>query len=141
MKNKDLIDILSSLPPDDEVCVEVYDVKTDKLLDTTYDIGFSQNEFGQLVLEVTTGKLISVKNNALQDLKGFEPGVLVNLHQEPPIGEKIQGLGINPLYLSEDVKRSPHAKILYINELDALIQEDLLPDILQCAAEEDKNTG
>lgn len=44
---------------------------------------------------------------------------------------------INPLPIDESVPRSPRPKIVYVKELDAYIQENLLPDILRIAAEED----
>lgn len=53
MKNKDLVELLEHFHSDDEVCVEIYDTDTAELIDTTYDIGFLQNEFKQLVLRVT----------------------------------------------------------------------------------------
>ena len=56
MTNKALIEILDCLNPEDEVCVEIYDVDTGTLLDTTYDICFSMNEFKQLVLKVNAGQ-------------------------------------------------------------------------------------
>ena len=52
MKNRSLMDILANLRPEDEVCVQVYDVDTGELLEETYDIGFAQNEYKQLVLMV-----------------------------------------------------------------------------------------
>lgn len=52
MTSKTLIEILGCFNPEDEVCVEIYDVDTGILLDTTYDICFGTNEFKQLVLRV-----------------------------------------------------------------------------------------
>ena len=54
MKNQFLMDILASLHPKDEVCVQIYDTDTGELLEETYDIGFAQNEYKQLVLKVNT---------------------------------------------------------------------------------------
>lgn len=61
MKNKDLRDILESMNPNDDICINVYDVNTGACMDSTYDIGFTQNEFKQLVLEVN----VSVKRHAI----------------------------------------------------------------------------
>lgn len=52
MKNKDLIQLLEQFSPEDEVCVEIYDTDTSKIIDVSYDIGFSESEFKTLVLQV-----------------------------------------------------------------------------------------
>ena len=52
MKNQSLMDMLAQFHPEDEVCIQVYDVETGELLSEIYDIGSSQNEYKQLVLMV-----------------------------------------------------------------------------------------
>lgn len=56
MKNKVLIDLLKQLNPDDEICIEINECITNQLIDSTYDIGFKQNEYEQLVLVVDVEK-------------------------------------------------------------------------------------
>lgn len=56
MQNKALIRLLGQLNPDDEVCVEIYECITKQFVDSTYDIGFNKNEYGQLVLQIDVEK-------------------------------------------------------------------------------------
>lgn len=56
MLNKVLISILEQLNPDEEVCVEIIECITKQFVDSTYDIGFKKNEYGQLVLQVDVEK-------------------------------------------------------------------------------------
>ena len=65
MTNKALIEILDCFNPEDEVCVEIYDVDIGTLLDTTYDISFGMNEFKQLVLKVNAGRKQRNEHNKL----------------------------------------------------------------------------
>jgi len=52
MKNKDLITILESLSPDEEILVGVSDIATGNHLAETYDVGFTLTENGELKLQV-----------------------------------------------------------------------------------------
>lgn len=45
---------------------------------------------------------------------------------------------IKPLPVPDDWKPHSRSKLIYVPELDAYIQEDLLPDILRIAAEENQ---
>lgn len=61
----------------------------------------------------------------------FQPDVKIHFRQEPmPRAQLKELLGIDLLDPSPDVKRSPRANLAYVKELDAIVQEDLLPDIL-----------
>lgn len=61
----------------------------------------------------------------------FQPDVEIHFRQEPMSSEQLKELfGIDLLDPSPDVKRSPGAKFVYDKELDALVQENLLPDVL-----------
>ena len=52
MRNKELISLLEQCNPDDEICVDIYDCKTNNLVDSSYAIGYGTNEHGELVLKV-----------------------------------------------------------------------------------------
>ena len=52
MKNKDLIAILASLSPEEEIGVEVIDIHTGNHLAETYDIGYDLAKQGKLKLQV-----------------------------------------------------------------------------------------
>lgn len=56
MTNRDLMNLLKQLNLDDEICVEIKECSTDQFVDSTYDIGYKQNEYGQLVLVVDVEK-------------------------------------------------------------------------------------
>lgn len=67
----------------------------------------------------------------------FQPDVEIHFRQEPMSSEQLKELfGIDLLDPGPDVKRSPRANFLYIKELNALVQEDLLPDLALCSAKE-----
>jgi uncharacterized protein with FMN-binding domain len=63
MTNRDLMNLLKQLNPDDEICVEIKECITDQFVDSTYDIEYKQNEYGQLVLQVDVekGKFDNIK--------------------------------------------------------------------------------
>ena len=56
MKNKDLINLLDQFNPDDEVCIEIKECITNQFVDSSYDIGFSKNDYDQLVLVISVEK-------------------------------------------------------------------------------------
>jgi len=56
MQNKALMRLLEQLDPNDEISVEIFECITDKFVDSTYDIGYGQNEYQQLVLKVSIEK-------------------------------------------------------------------------------------
>lgn len=56
MQNKTLMSLLEQLNPDDEICVEIKECITNQFVDSTYDIEYKKNEYGQLVLIVDVEK-------------------------------------------------------------------------------------
>lgn len=60
MRNKDLIELLESLSPDDEIMVEVNDILTGNHIADTYDVGFTLTEYRELKLQVAVEKVTNV---------------------------------------------------------------------------------
>ena len=52
MKNKELIAILESLSPDEEIVIEVSDITTGNLITNIYDVGFTLTDNRELKLQV-----------------------------------------------------------------------------------------
>jgi len=56
MQVKELIRLLEQFDPDSEVCIDIYECITNINVDSTYDIGFTANEYDELVLEINIEK-------------------------------------------------------------------------------------
>ncbi len=52
MKNKDLIEILKSLPGEEDICITVKDIVSGNVLAETYDVGCRMNKNGGFSLVV-----------------------------------------------------------------------------------------
>lgn len=53
MKNKDLVNILETLPSDSEFCITINDIITGSHIADIYDIGFTLDPHGNLKLQVS----------------------------------------------------------------------------------------
>lgn len=56
MTNKDLMNILEQLNPNDEISVKIKECITKQEVDITYDIGYERNDNGELVLIIDVEK-------------------------------------------------------------------------------------
>lgn len=56
MTNKELIELLSQLPPEDNICAKVYDSGSNELIDITYDICFAPDDFNRPVLKISEAR-------------------------------------------------------------------------------------
>lgn len=71
MQNKIFLSILQDLDPEKELCVDIFDPNTNKLVDRTHEIGCSLNEENEFVLDVFTKAIFKqcVNQGSISDAK------------------------------------------------------------------------